>query len=262
MLNMVAFTVLLSWWGIEGLQINDFPPEEISSDHYPTYHYEPTESQPTMRGIRSWVHLPSRLEDCGVPDDQRDIIMSASVDYVVPSRFLYGIWTMESARLDKDWRDFWPLAADMPVYGSPCCRSYRYIKCRDRYRALERICRQERNGQPICDPQQVRTSHAIACGPTQHLSIFWSPAEGQWGSHVVDYDRDGVYDPHSLADAMASTARHLRQNFLRHRRRGENYNDAWRYAIRNYLGVDRPCRYERGVYRHARQWATVRGHRR
>jgi len=220
---------------------------------------EPVSERPA-KGVRSWSHLKSRSERSGVSDWERDVIMSAGADHKVPSKFLYGIWSAESNRVDSGWHHSWLLAKLLPRYGSECARRYRITKCRRRWKAVQRICAQKRNGQPICDPNEVRCSRAIALGPTQHLSTRWSPAPGEWGSHVVDYDNDGVYDPHSLTDAMASSAVHLRNDYVAFKRRGSTEKNAWRYAVRMYLGSSDAVHYQRKVYRYARNWCAIDGY--
>jgi membrane-bound lytic murein transglycosylase B len=211
-------------------------------------------------GIRSWSHLKSRSQRSRVSDGERDILMSAGADFVVPTELLYGIWSVESGRLDNGWHYRWPLAKLLPQYGSVCARRYGILKCRANWSALQRICAQKRNGSPICDPNRVRSSRAIALGSMQHLAIKWSPAEGEWGRYVHDYDLDGTFDPHSFADAVASSAGHLRGDYelaIKGRLAGDN---AWRYAVRMYLGKSTAQSYERKVYRYARNWCSVPGY--
>jgi hypothetical protein len=133
------------------------------------------------------------------------------------------------------------------------------VKCRENWNALKRICAQKRDGQPICDPNKVYSSRAIALGRMQHLAKIWSPAEGRWGEHVVDYNGDGVFDPHDPEDAVASTALHVRLSYEDARVMGYSDANAWRYAIRRYRGGFNQD-YERRVYRAWIRWCAVKGY--
>jgi len=256
---LVVATLVLPFCAGELAQIETDSVVPVSDMHFLSYRVEPTEPEPE-HGVRSWSHLPSRSEQSGVTDQERDVLMSVSADYDVNSGLLYGIWSMESARLGDGWSNSWPLAKRMRLYGSECAKRYRIIKCRRRWKAVQRICAQKRGDQPICNPNQVHCSRAIALGSMQHLSTRWSPAEGEWGEHVRDYDEDGVYDPHRLTDAMASAAMHLRNDYSAFRKRGSSEHNAWRLAVRMYLGCKTACRYERGVYRYKRNWCSLPGY--
>ncbi|MBU0625574.1 lytic murein transglycosylase [Patescibacteria group bacterium] len=232
--------------------------EERSDEDNPQV-VEPTSKR--FLGVRSWAHLSARSKRSGVTDRERDIIMSAAADFDVPSGLLYGIWSVESGRLSGQWHRRWQQAKLLPRYGSACARRYGIIKCRTNWTALQRICSQKRNGQPICDPNRVRTSRALAMGPMQHLPIKWSPADGVWASYAVDYDQDGTFDPHDFADAVASSAGHLRHDYeLGRNELGLTETNAWRHASRMYLGQATARRYERKVYQYLRNWCSVPGY--
>jgi hypothetical protein len=212
-------------------------------------------------GVRSWKQLPSRSRRGRVTDYERDVIMSSAVDFHVPSGILYGIWSVESGRLHREWHPRWVLARLLPQYGSACARRYGIIRCRTNWEALERICAQQRGGQPICDPKRVRTSRALAMGPMQHLPIKWSPAREEWAIYVVDYDQDGTFDPHNFADAVGSSAGHLRKDYeLARNELKLNEANAWRHAARMYLGKATARHYERKVYQYLRNWCSLPGY--
>jgi len=212
-----------------------------------------------VQGIREWNDL-RRQKALRISNAQRDIIMSAADDFQVPAGLLVGIWTAETGRLAKNWlRRDWYRAKIMPRYGSACARHYGILKCRDNWAALQRVCSQQRDGQAICDTDRVFTSYAIALGPMQHLARRWSPADGVWGDHVVDYDDDGIYDPHTLSDAMASAARHVRIDYEEALAAGVSDAGAWRTAIAGYLGTENP-RYMRTATRYWLRWCAVKGY--
>jgi len=212
-----------------------------------------------VRGIREWDDLRSQ-KALRITNGQRDVILSAADDYQVPAGLLAGLWTAETGRLSKNWlRRDWYRAKFMPRYGSACARHYGIVKCRDNWAALRRICAQQRDGQPICDPDRVFTSFAIAMGPMQHLARRWSPSDDTWGDHVVDYDGDGVYDPHLLPDAMASAARHVRFDYEAALASGQSDAGAWRSAIAGYLGSPNP-RYMKTATRYWLRWCAVTGY--
>ncbi len=210
-------------------------------------------------GLRRWQKLRAQKR-LGITDADRDLIMSVADDYQVPAGLLVGLWTAETGRLRKGWsRREWYSADRMRKYGSQCARHYGIVKCRENWTALGRICAQKRGGRAICDPTEVYCSYAIALGPMQHLARRWSPADGQWGGHVVDYDGDGAYDPHTLADGMASAARHVRFDYEAALTEGRTDANAWRAAVWSYLGGANRG-YEKRVYQGWMRWCAVKGY--
>ncbi len=258
---LTAVTLALPFCSPEADVINADFVETADTSLLMSYRFARDQPVPdSVKGVHSWSHLPSRSKKSGVSDWERDVVMSAGADYDVPAELLYGIWSAESHRVKSGWHPDWLLARHLPRYGSECARRYRIVKCRQRWRAVQRICAQKRDGRPICDPNKVRCSRANALGPTQHLSTRWSPAEGEWGSHVRDYDNDGVYDPHSLTDAMASSAMHLRNDYESFIEMRATEKNSWRYAVRMYLGHRDARHYQRKVYRYAQNWCSLPGY--
>ncbi len=198
-----------------------------------------------------------------VPNDPGDLIVAVSSRYDVPAGAIYGIWMKESAGLRSGWGNGkgWVLAADMIVPGSECQSHYGLAKCQKLWRALEAICQQtRRDGTQVCQPGQVRTSYALAMGPMQHLPTLGArcgeSGSCSWADHVVDYDGDGVFDPHSLPDAMASTAKLIRRYFQE--------EGSWQRAINRYYGSQSEGYFEgtdftAGVVDHWQRWCQVPG---
>lgn len=213
-----------------------------------------------FKGVREWNHLPSQ-KGLKISDGHRDIFMSAGDDFQVPAGLMTGHWTAETGRLTASWirKGSWVRASQQIKYGSPCVRRYRMKKCRANWQALVRICAQKRGKRRICNPYAVYSSCAIALGSMQHLAKRWSPAEGVWGEHVVDYDGDGVYDPHDLEDAVATSARHLRIDYEEALKSGMSDHNAWLTAASLYRGGWNRD-YNRRVYRAWQLWCKVPGY--
>ena len=187
-----------------------------------------------------------------VYSDAPTLIKKVSEDHNVPAGAIYGVWSKESNRLASGWGDsrHWMLASDLAKKGSPCAEIYGLKKCKYRYKALASICAQKRpDGSKLCDPEEVRTSYAMALGPMQHMpdSLLVETRDGRfrWNSHAVDYDKDGVYDPFSLPDAMAMSAKFLRAK----RDKGQS----WTRSINGYYGSQTAGYYE-GVAEHWLEW--------
>lgn len=187
-----------------------------------------------------------------VPSDPALLIKKISGDHNVPAGAIYGVWSKESNRLTSGWGDSkrWLLAADLAKKGSPCAEVYGLEKCKRRFKALAHICAQKRkDGTRLCDPRKVRASYAMALGPMQHMpdSLLVEMRNGRfrWNSHAVDYDEDGICDPFSLPDAMASSARFLKA--------GRDLGKSWARSINGYYGSQNAGYYE-GVARHWLEW--------
>ncbi len=197
------------------------------------------------------------------PNDPAALIMAVSNRYDVPAGAIYGIWMKESGGLRSGWGSGkgWVLAADMVQPGSECQSHYGADKCQKLWRALQGLCQQtRRNGSQVCDPNQVRASYALAMGPMQHLPTLGLRCGGNgscsWADHVVDFDGDGVFDPHSLPDAMASTAKLINRYF---REEG-----SWQRAINRYYGSQKEgyfegTEYRAGVVDYWQRWCQVPG---
>ena len=195
-------------------------------------------------------------------DDPYRLIAAIGSEFDVTAGALYGIWKVESAGLTGGWGEGkgWLSAAALAEPGSMCYRNYKASRCEGWWGSLQAICGQTRNGVRICDPSEVRTSYAFAMGPMQHLPSLFAPrgADGSYrlGDHVVDYDRDGVADPHDLGDALASTAKLIRRYF--------EEEGSWQRAINRYYGSQTEGYYDgrtdrAGVYDHWKQWCETRG---
>lgn|SRR3989338_2665680 len=209
------------------------------------------------------------------PDgSQEEILRAAAAKYRVPEGALYGIWSVESRRLAGGWgtpQQSWVRAADMPVTGSECHKQADKVGlggsggglawCQKQWRALQRLCSQRRAGQPICDPKEVRSSWALALGPMQHVSGYTlaERKDGKlaWDSRVVDFDGDGVIDPHSLADAMGMAAKFLRLKF--------DESGSWTWAVNKYYGSQTAGYFagfpngDPGVAHYWREWCVRTG---
>jgi hypothetical protein len=155
--------------------------------------------------------------------------------YDVPGGALHGVHGKESGLAVEPWKDGpgWYLAADLVKPGGRCIREYGEAKCMKHWRALKTICAQTRaDGAKVCDPYQVRTSYALAMGQMQHMPgeivKFKDDGTPYWSDRAVDFDRDGVVDPHDLDDAVAMSAAFLSKYY------GEYGN--WQRAINRYYG--------------------------
>jgi|GEM_PF-5379049 len=178
-----------------------------------------------------------------VPDDPFELIEQVADTYGVPAGALYGIWQAETAGLKSGWGKgrAWFRAYRLSYKNSVCVKEYGPDMCWRNWLALRSICEQRRtDGTQVCDPFKVRTAYALEMGPMQFLptTLVKGAAEGkpQWSEYAVDYDRDGVIDPHSLPDAMASAAVYLRTYY--EKKAGKvSETAAWRYAVIRYNGA-------------------------
>jgi len=204
---------------------------------------------------RQTIAVPSvpsarRVERPAGGDSDR-LIPAIGREFDVPAGALYGIWKVESGGLAGGWGQGrgWLFAAALSQPGSQCYREYAASRCEGWWGSLQAICGQTRNGVRICDPNEVRTSYAFAMGPMQHLPSLFAPrgADGSYrlGDHVVDYDRDGVADPHDLGDALASTAKVIRKYF--------EEEGSWQRAVNRYYGSQTEGYYEK-VYNYWSEW--------
>jgi len=199
-----------------------------------------------------------------VSGDPGMIIIGVAREFDVPSGAIYGIWMKESFGLASGWGSGpgWLSAEDQAGPGSECHAHYGAARCGRWWRALEVVCAQRRHdGSAVCDPRQVRTSYALAMGPTQILPthLVKESADGSfaWTEYAVDLDGDGAVDPHSLPDALAVTAKLVRKYFDEER--------DWGRAVNRYYGSQTEGYFEgtsevRGVADYWRQWCSVPGH--
>lgn len=198
-----------------------------------------------------------------------DLIRRVSVDFDVPAGLLYGIWQKESGGLGSGWGNggSWYLARDMARPGSICMERYG-ARCARHWEALQLICDQRRrDGSRVCNPEEVRTSYALAMGPMQHMpaeiAVIAADGSASWGRRAVDYDQDGVVDPHDLDDAMAMSASFLRRYYeSKVEELGES--GAWRWAANRYFGSQTAGYYDgtddrRGVAHHWNVWCERYG---
>jgi len=191
------------------------------------------------------------------------IIVSVSRDFDVPAGALYGVWMKESGGLVSGWGSGrgWLPASEQTAVASECRANYAADKCERWWRALEVVCAQRRrDGSPVCDPGQVRTSYALAMGPMQVLPTLLVSERGDgsyaWTDNVVDYDGDGAVDPHSLPDALAVAAKVIRRYF-------EEERD-WVRAVNRYYGSQTQGYFEGtdarlGVVDYWQRWCAVPG---
>jgi membrane-bound lytic murein transglycosylase B len=199
-----------------------------------------------------------------MPSDPHELVKQVAADFDVPAGLLYGIWKIESGCLEGGWgkaEHGWKLAHKMYYRDSDCVEIYGAKWCWRQWKALNTICAQRRpSGSKVCNPHAVRTSYALAMGPMQHLPgyVVAKQSDGSyaWTDRVVDYDGDGVFDPHRLPDAMAATAKFVRRWF--------DKKNSWRYAADKYFGsqqggyfVGRPDR--PGVRQYWREWCKLHG---
>lgn len=191
------------------------------------------------------------------------IIVSVSRDFDVPAGALYGVWMKESGGLASGWGSGkgWLLASGQTDPASECRRNYKAEKCQGWWQALQVVCSQRRrDGAPVCDPDQVRTSYALAMGPMQILPTMMAKERPDgsfaWTDNVVDYDGDGVADPHNLADALAMAAKIIRRHF-------EEEGD-WVRAVNRYYGSQTHGYFEGtddrlGVVDYWQRWCAMPG---
>jgi len=194
--------------------------------------------------------------------DPAALIAAVSREFNVPAGALYGVWMKESSGLRSGWGEGqgWILSVEQTASGSECQQHYGSARCLRLWNALGTICGQRRaDGSAVCDPRQVRASYALAMGPMQLLpTLLVVEKDGgyAWGDHAVDYDGDGVVDPHDLGDAMASAAKLIRRFY-------ETERD-WPRAINRYYGSQTEGYFEGttevlGVVDHWRRWCEMPG---
>jgi len=197
---------------------------------------------------------------------QLDLIVNVSQRFDVPPGIIYGIWQKETKGLRGGWSDErgWYRALRLSYRNGKCVKAYGASMCWKNWLRLKTICDQRRaDGQRVCDPMQVRTAYALEMGPMQFVpsTLLRQPSRGklEWTRYAVDYDGDGVIDPFSLPDAMASAAKYLRCQF--DRKVGElGEEKAWRYAIIRYNGSAAYYygkRGDPGVLAYWQQWQCV-----
>lgn len=180
-----------------------------------------------------------------------ELVWAVGNYYRVPACLLWAIWKKESSLLLTSQRenrlDWWP-AAETIANGGKCVEQYGE-KCAKHWYALVSLCKQVRRGAPICVPDQVWSSKALAVGPLQHMPgelakpCRDNPAEYCFTEDAQDFDGDGVFDPWKLADAMAATAFELGKYYEQAVRQGERRR--WRFAAIRYYGMpaSNPLRY-------------------
>jgi hypothetical protein len=200
--------------------------------------------------------------------DAHALIKRVSRKYGVPAGALYGIWSVESAKLLGGWgtpAHGWYLAADLVGPDGLCTKKYGQSKCLYQWRSLLSICAQKRrNGSAVCDPYKVRTSYALAMGPMQHMPagiVEYRNGSAAWSFRAANEHRDGVLDPHCLADAMAMAAVLLRSDF----ERDPEGKRSWQRAINRYLGsqdagyMEGTTGGKKGVVSYWREWCERHG---
>ncbi len=181
-----------------------------------------------------------------------EVFQAVSATYRVPEGLLRGIWNKESSELAGGWRTAggdWFLARSLIRPEGECFKQYpqKRERCVAHWRALVALCAQRyknglQKGKRMCNPYQVYTSYAFAMGPMQH-----EPAEhvervaGTWRytDISVDFDRNGVFDPHTLADAVAATAVELKKY-----KHDPKSNGTWRWAVNRYYGSQKGGYYD------------------
>lgn len=250
---MVILVLLVLWQVKVWHDENDPRPSATAAGAAPrtTVHSNPTPN-PNRRDLR----------------ESRELIRAVSETYDVPAGLLYGIWRKESGGLASGYGTSasWHRASDLASPGSRCFREYNAERCGNWFTGLQAVCSQLRNGRPICDANEVRTSYAFAMGPMQLLpsSVLAVRPDGTttWTAYAVDFDRDGTVDPHSLPDAMAMAARHVRLHYEQ-RAAGMSANDAWIWAANRYYGSQTAGYYEgttagrRGIQDYWREWCET-----
>ncbi len=203
-----------------------------------------------------WSHLPSRT-DLGISDEARDILMDLEQETggVVPAWAVVGIWSNESDRLNGGWYEDRPwVPARSIIEDGSRCRQARGNKCFEAWDALRQICAQRRSdGSAVCNPNEVWVSWTGAMGATQMMPRpFILNRDGNWKDYMVDYDGDGVIDPHSLPDALASTTTCLWHGVARY----GSLSD----AVQAYAGNTPHDHYAKLRRNYRAQWCSVEGY--
>lgn len=232
----------------------------------PEYNWrsQPKYSIPGMKktGTPPKANVQSKPESTAfVPSEPIALIKQVSRKYGVPGGALYGIWSKESNRRLYGYGESndWPLVSDLVKPDGKCVREYGQAKCDKHLRSLKAICSQTRHdGSKVCDPEKVRTSYALAMGPMQHMPAeiitFDGNGQARWSARAVDYDRDGVVDPHDLDDSMAMSALFLKKY---HSELG-----TWQKAVNRYYGSQKEGYMEgttagrKGVVDYWRDWCS------
>ncbi|MEY4744445.1 MAG: Transglycosylase domain [Candidatus Parcubacteria bacterium] len=224
----------------------------------------------TASAPRTTVHSTTPNPNHRDLGESRELIRAVSETYDVPSGIIYGIWMKESNGLRTGFGTGagWYPAPGLVASGGRCLSEYNAARCARWWQGLQAICNQRRNGAPICNPDEVRTSYAYAMGPMQVLPsvVLDVHPDGttSWTANAVDFDRDGVIDPHSLPDAMAIAALEVRHRFERASATASPY-DAWITAANGYYGSQTEGYYEgttagrRGIQDYWRQWCEMPG---
>ncbi len=252
----MLFAVVYSIWGIKAC--SDEGPTNTSGVATVTA----VETPP----VRKAVTKNPNGRDLGKTDE---LVRAVSETYGVPAGALYGVWMAETGGLTKDWGtgDGWQQPSSYSQ-GKPCFARLGVAKCATGNAAVIAVCGQRRNGMPACDPAAVRVADAFAMGPLRipvsrilaarpDGTTAWNPAFAE------DFDGDGVIDPHSLADALAMAARHLRASYEEARKTMPEVQ-AWERAVSRYRD-DAPTGYYEGspgspgVRFHWQQWCATRG---
>ena len=216
-------------WNIEHVNGSESMTEDMIhlAQPYSATAYRPVNPRPRQPGsqtsaghvLPSWNHLASRT-DLGLSDRERDLVMELERESGVPGWVLYGLWCQRSGCLSGGWQQSgdWQRSRDMALDPNSRCRRERSQDCLEEWRALQSICRQCRpDGSAVCNPDEVWSSYALALGQLQQLPRHFILTEDwHWQDHIVDYDGDGVYDPHRLDDALASVATALRNGIITH----------------------------------------------
>jgi len=218
---------------------------------------------PTSGHLTASRSIPSPVPSDGTVRNlsSEEWIIDAGDRHSVPKGALYGMWAKESAKLDEGWGEGkgWLLASEIVKPGGACHREYD-VKwpgfCDKQWKALKAVCAQKRDGRPICDSYEVRSSYALAVGPLQHLpmNIMAPGPDGRMAltDYAVDADGDGVVDPHRLGDAMHMTAKFLRKQ--------KDTGVSWTHAVNAYFGsqklgyLEGTTRGDIGVVEHWRRW--------
>ena len=195
--------------------------------------------------------------------EPRDLILNIGGRFNVPPEIIYAIWQKETLGLRSGWGNGrgWFQAYRLSYKNGRCVKKYGAAACWKNWLRLKAICGQRRaDGTRVCDPMKVRTAYGLEMGPMQFVPDTLLRQGGRsgmdWTEYAVDFDGDGVVDPLSLPDAMASAAKYLRIQFdLTVAELGEQ--KAWRYAIIQYNGsaeyyYGKPA--DPGVRQYMRDW--------
>lgn len=214
-----------------------------------------------------------------------EVFRTVSTTYGVPEGILRGIWKKESSELAGGWREDsadWYRARSLIRPEGECLTRYKRETCVGHWKALVALCAQRyknglQKGKRVCNPYQVYTSYAFAMGPMQHMPaehverVADSHGRQVWRytAKSVDFNRDGVFDLHNLADAVAATAFELKTY-----KKSKKSDGSWRWAVNRYYGIQsggyyegrwewkestQKLRYRHGVLDHWRAWCRVHG---